>query len=499
MTAFLPLLVAVPLLVAGLLIVLPDNRALQRSVSLVTVAVMVAAAVYLATTVVGGEPAAHAVGGWVPGVSIVFVADMFSALMMIVTGALTLVSLWFAAATGQDERRHFAPLSLILIAGVYGALMTADLFNLFVFVEVMLLPSYALILLSEPGQGRISKVSATRIYVTVNLLTSTVLLAGIGLVYAVTGTVNTAQLAGMAAEDPAVAVAAGVVILALAVKASVAPVHGWLSRTYPYMSPAITLMFSGLHTKVAAYGIYRIYAMVFDGDERFLWIGVALFCLTMLMGVWGAVGEHDSRSILSFHMVSQLGYILLGVALFTPLGLTAGIFYLLHHMIVKASLFASVGAVEHAYGRHHLGRVTGLLRREPLTAVVFFVAALSLAGIPPLSGFVAKLTLVVAAWEAGQVAAVVVAIVVSLFTVQSMMKIWGATFLGDHADTDPQVIEQVGRTGSRIRLNLIAPAGVLAIATVLIGLGAGLLWPLTEQAAAGLLDTSAYVKAVLGS
>lgn len=499
MTAsLLPLFVAAPLLATGVLLLLPERPAVQRTVAMSTLAGLLVFAGILLATVADGSALGHTVSGWIPGVGIVFVADTFAALMLVVTTFLTLISVWFAAASGEDRLRYFAPLVLVIMAGVSGALLTADLFNLFVFVEVMLLPSYALIMLARPGRAGMGQVTASRIYVTLNLLTSTILLCGVGLIYGITGTVNTAQLAGRAAQDPAVAVAVGVVLLALAVKASVVPVHGWLSRTYPFMSPAMTAMFSGLHTKVAAYGIYRIYAVVFDGDARYLWIGVVLFCATMLFGVLGAVGESDARSILSFHMVSQLGYILLGVALFTQFGLTAGIFYLLHHMIVKASLFLSIGAVEISYGRHPLGRFGGLLSRDPLTAIVFLVAALSLAGIPPLSGFVAKLTLVVAAWEAGQVAAVVVAIVVSLFTVQSMMKIWGKTFLGDPKDVDDDLVESIGTEGSRIPVGLIAPAAVLAATTLVLGVGAQLLLPLAATAADGLLDTSTYVQAVLG-
>src|SRR5699024_697479 len=226
------------------------------------------------------------------------------------------------------------------------------------------------------------------------------------------------------------AIAGAVSIFALSIKASVVPVHGWLARAYPGTSPAITALFSGLHTKVAIYAIYRIYAVVYNGDTRFLWIGVVLFSLTMLIGVFGAVGEQTPRTILAFHMVSQIGYILLGVALFTELGLTAGIFYLLHHMIVKASLFLSVGAVEVRYGTDRLGAVTGVARRDPVLAIAFFIAALSLAGLPPFSGFVAKYSLILASIESGRVVAAAAVVVVGLITLLSMLKIWSGMFWG---------------------------------------------------------------------
>src|SRR5699024_8951561 len=240
-----------------------------------------------------------------------------------------------------------------------------------------------------------------------NLFTSTLYMVGVGFLYGTAGSVNIAVLAEQAQHDSAVAIAGAVTILALAIKASVVPVHGWLARAYPGTSPAITALFSGLHTKVAIYAIYRIYAVVYGGDTRFLWIGVVLFSLTMLIGVFGAVGEKTTRTILAFHMVSPIGYILLGVALFTELGLTAGIFYLLHYMIVKASLFMSTGAVEARYGTGVIGALCGISRTEPIIAVAFMIAALTLAGIPPVSGSAARFLLITRAVESGRSAAVI--------------------------------------------------------------------------------------------
>jgi multicomponent Na+:H+ antiporter subunit D len=259
----------------------------------------------------------------------------------------------------------------------------------------------------------------------------------------------------------------------------------------------------------------------------------------MLLGVLGAVGEGTSRSILVFHMVSQIGYILLGVALFTELGLMAGIFYLIHHMVVKASLFLSTGAVEHVHGTGRLDRLGGLARREPLLALAFLGAALSLAGLPPFSGFVAKLTLVAAAFDAGQWLVAAVAIGVSLITLMSMLKIWGSVFWGRDAASGPEADTEGGSgaegerstggaattptttTGTataapattataatadttaaaappaaRIRTALVLPAVALTGVTLCVGLGGQVLLDLSAQAAAHLLDTSTYVEAV---
>ncbi|NLT29151.1 MAG: monovalent cation/H+ antiporter subunit D family protein [Propionibacterium sp.] len=487
----LPLYAAVPIVAGGVLITLNRYRRLGAGLLLGLLAVNVVAAALLVVTVGDGSVLAHAVGGWGPPLSITFAADLFGALMVTATGLLALVTCWFAVASGHARHAYFAPMVMILVGGVNGALLTADLFNLFVFIEVMLLPSYALLVMGKRGRGQLMQVTSSRIYVTVNLLASTLLLAGIGLVYGVTGRVNLGALAGAAGESTEAAIACAVVVLALGIKAAVFPVHGWLPRTYPFMAPAVTALFSGLHTKVGVFALFRLYAVVFDGDQRFLLVGVAVFALTMVFGVLGAIGQQDARGILYFHMISQIGYILMGLALFTPLGLAAGIFYLLHHMFVKASLFLSIGAVELVHGRHRLGEVAGLARRDPLPSVAFFVAALSLAGIPPFSGFVAKLTLIIAALEADRLAVAVIAIVVSIFTILSMLKIWGAMFLGEPRSAEPD-------TG-RIRTGLALPSVALAAVTVLLGVGAEPLLALCRVAAAGLADPTGYVQAVIGA
>ncbi|SIO86593.1 monovalent cation/H+ antiporter subunit D family protein [Nocardiopsis sp. JB363] len=501
--ALLPLFVAVPLIGAGLLIVLPGPRWLRRVLLLAPSAAGMLGGGGLIWLTRDGVVFAHNVGLWQDGIAIPFVADVFSALMLWTTCLLALVCSMFAVATGDDRQSFFSPLVLVLTAGVSGALLTGDLFNMFVFIEVMLLPSYGLLAML----GALGRLKAGRIYVTVNLLTSTIFLAGVALVYAVAGTVHLGELAGAAEESPLVAAGMGVVILALAIKAAVVPVHGWLTRTYPATSPAITALFSGLHTKVAIYAIYRLYAVVFDGDSRFLWIGVVAFTLTMIIGVMGAVGENTTRSILVFHMISQIGYILLGVALFTELGLMAGIFYLIHHMIVKASLFLSTGAIEHTHGTGALDRLGGIARRQPLIGLVFMGAALSLAGLPPFSGFVAKLSLVLATVEEQQWTVMAVMIAVSLITLMSMLKIWGGVFWGKEPPSPEEGVPMItGANGgsvqtatrSKIRTTLLLPGLVLTATTLCLGLGAEFLLDLSAQAAANLLDTSTYVEAVLG-
>jgi multicomponent Na+:H+ antiporter subunit D len=529
MNALLPLLVAGPLLAAAGAALLGDSPGLRRAVGLGTsIAVFVGAVTLIAATLDGDVLVAQ-VAGWPVGIAIPFAADLLSAMMVGVTSLLVTTCLAFAAVAGDDRNRWFVPLALVLSGGVYGAFVTADLFNLFVVIEVALIPSYVLLTMS----GRVGALSAGRVYITVSLLASTIFLAGVALVYGVAGTVNVAELAGAARDSTVVALAVGVVLVALGVKAALVPAHGWLPRSYPYASPAVTALFSGLLTKVGVYAFFRLYAVVFDGDPALSGPLLAIMLATMVVGVLGALGESTMRSILVFHMISQVGYIMLGLAFFGVLGMTAAIFYLVHHTIVKASLFLSTGAIEVSHGTGRLSLLGGELRRHPLLGMTFLVAALSLAGIPPFSGFFAKYVLVRAAIIEESYLAAGLAVVVSLFTLLSMMKIWNAVFWGrapgeavpaappspsqaerQHARApgpsgataarapSPQPDSDAGKGRvpielSRIRTGLVLPGLFLAVISIGLGIGAEGLLTLARAAAEGLVDPSAYVEALL--
>lgn len=488
----LALPVAIPLAAAGLLLVLPDRPWLRWTLAIGSQITVGALGGLLLARTMDGSVLGLAVGDWPAGVSIMLAADALSALLVLVTGGLVATCLVFAAATGDDRHRLFSPLALAMTAGVYGAYLTADLFNLFVFIEVMLAPSYVLLVLSD---GR-KRVAAGRIYLTVSLLASTAMLIGVGLVYGLTGTVNLGQLAGAARDSPAVAVAGAVVLIAMAVKAGLVPLHTWLPRVYPYATPAVTALLSGLLTKVGVYVIFRVYAVVYDGEPSYQWLIVTLAVLSMVIGALGSVGETTFRGVLVFGMVSHIGYMVVGPALFTQLALAAAIFYFVHHVLVKAALLMVAGAVETTYGTGTLDRLGGLVNRAPLLAVVFMVGGLSLAGVPPLSGFFAKLTIIQAAVEQGQWLITVVAAGAGFITLTAMVKIWNNVFWGHDGtggwdDTGGRVV-----TGTRVRPALVAPALVLVSFSLIFGLGAQPLLTAAEAAAAGLVDNAAYVAAV---
>ena len=516
MSDLLPAVIWLPLLMAAATAALPRATVLQRVLALTTHATVLAFGIAAVVATRDGSVIVEQVAGWPGGVSIPFAVDTFAALLITVGALLVLVCSVFAILTRDDADAAFHPLVLVLSAGVYGAFVTADLFNLFVMIEVALISSYVLLTRS----GRAPQLGAGRVYLTTNLLVSTILLFGIGLVYATAGTVNLGELAGAAKDSTAVALAGGVVLVALAAKAALVPVHSWLPRSYPFASVAVTALLSGLLTKIGVYWIFRIYSVMYGGDERLQTAWLWILGATMVVGVLGALGEGGMRAILSFHMTSQVGYILLGIGFFGPIALTAGIFYLIHHIIVKAALFLACGALEHQAGTGQLSRLGGAARHSPLLAVTFLGAALSLVGIPPFSGFVAKLTLLRAAVLESEYLVAGLVVTVSLFTLLSMLKIWNGAFWGPdpvpvrasamvdgEAGTVPDATDPTSDLlrhhemlqapdPLRVPWRLVVPGTVLMLLSLAIGLGAEVLLTLAQTAADGLVDPARWVAAV---
>ncbi|WP_122263576.1 proton-conducting transporter membrane subunit [Ornithinimicrobium cerasi] len=500
--ALLPLLLAVPLLAAGLLVIV-RSRGVQRVVVLAVPAGTLVMAVLLLLEHRSVPVLAHQVGAFAPGVAIPFVSDTLAALMLAVTSLATLVAAWFLCVTGEDRYRFLPALLLMLHGGVNGAFLTGDLFNLFVMVEVMLLPSYALIAVT----GTWRRLGIGRTFVVVNLVTSALLLTGVGLVYAVAGTVNLALLSDAAADNPPLALAAAVVLLALSVKGAVVPVHGWLPQTYPATSAGVMALFSALHTKVALYAIYRIYATVFDGHAPWAVVLVVLVVLTLGVGAWSTFGEHIIRRALAWQMIAGVGHILVGLTLFTAASLAAGLFYMLHHIVTMGALLLLAGAIEQVYGSGRYERLSGLIHRDRAVAILTALGLLSLIGIPISSGFFGKVALISAAaatgtWQGWLLLSTV--LVVSVLSLVAMQRLWAGVFWGPEMETYRPDSPATGRAAlAPLPQDVLIPARLwlpgATLVTVQLGMffGAGTLMPLVARAAQGLVDTGPYVEAVL--
>ncbi|MEM9319381.1 MAG: Na+/H+ antiporter subunit D [Pseudomonadota bacterium] len=496
MSWVLVLPLAIPFATAILAFFYRASRA-GRWISVAGTALLLAASLLLFTQVFQAGVVAGQMGSWPAPFGITLVADLLSAVMVLITAIIAVAVAIYALADIDEaaEKMGYHALFNVLIAGVLGAFLTGDLFNLYVWFEVMLIASFGLLVL----KGGREAIDGGIKYVALNLVSTILFLTGIGLLYGITGTLNLADLSGsVAAADPGLlTIIAMAFMVAFGVKAALFPLFFWLPASYHTPHFAVSAVFAGLLTKVGVYALIRMFTLVFDHDIGFthqilLWVAV----LTMVVGVLGAAAQGDFRKILSFHIVSQIGYMVLGLALMTPLGLVGAVFYLIHHIVVKANLFLIAGVTSRIAGSTALKQIGGLYAFAPLLAFLFVIAAFSLAGFPPLSGFWAKFLIVKAALEIEAWIVAGAALAVGLMTIYSMTKIWAAAFWSPHPDG---IEPRLSHFSVAERRAYLWPIAGLAAITVAIGLAPDAFVTFSERAAAQLLDPADYIAAVLGA
>src|SRR5919112_3266260 len=429
-----PLPVLLPLLGAAGALLVGRHPGVQRVVSLAVLAGVLVVSVALLLQADASGATAVSVGGWPVPLGIVLVVDRLSALMLVVASTVALGVLVFAVGQGSADGSEQSPLSifhptfLVLIAGVSNAFLAGDLFNLYVGFEILLMASYVLLTLG----GTAARIRGGITYIVVSLTSSLVFLAAIGLVYAATGTVNMAQLALRLGELPAgtQVLLQSMLLIAFGIKAAVFPLSAWLPDSYPTAPAPVTAVFAGLLTKVGVYAIIRTQTLLFpDGalDQILLWAALA----TMVIGILGAVAQTDLRRILSFTLVSHIGYMVFGIALGTAAGLAGAIFYVVHHIAIQTTLFLVAGLVERQGGSTAVDRLGGLATASPVLALLYFVAAMNLAGIPPLSGFIGKVGLLQAGVDVGSwlpLTVVAGGVLTSLLTLVAISRVWSRAF-----------------------------------------------------------------------
>jgi len=498
----LPILI--PLFTAAACLLLWQRPFAQRALSVAGAVGLLAATLCLLAAVSDGEIAIAQLGNWPAPYGITLVADLLSSVMTAVAGVIGLAIVVYSLSGMDTARQNFGfhPLLHVLLLGVCGAFLTGDMFNLYVWFEVMLIASFVLVALG----GEKAQLEGAVKYVTLNLISSALFLAAAGVLYSTVGTLNMADLAQrLSGDDPpaAASIAAGILLIAFGIKAAVFPLFFWLPASYHTPPAAISAVMAGLLTKVGVYALVRVFSLLFAYDfDYFQPLLLAVAGTTMLTGVLGAAAQGEFRRILSFHIISQIGYMIMGLAIFTPLALAGMVFYLVHHIIVKTNLFLIAGISHRLQGSYKLNRLGGLYRDRLWLAILFLIPAMSLAGIPPLSGFWAKFALVRAGLEAEHYVLIATALVVSILTLYSMTKIWAEAFWSprppqpadaDSATAKPQAAASTGGIGL-----MAAPVVALAAITVAIGLAAEPLFVLATSAAEQLLTPNAYIQAVLG-
>ncbi|WP_233493788.1 Na+/H+ antiporter subunit D [Desertihabitans brevis] len=511
LTALVPLPVLLPLVGAGIALVVRTRTGLQRAVSVTTMSLVLVIAV---TLLWGADTQGRllvTVGGWLPPQGITLVVDRLTALMVLVAVTVTFAVLLYAIGQGRGAMDResggnapvpiFHPTLLVLLSGVSTTFISGDLFHLYVGFEMLLAASFVLLTLG----ATIDRVRAGISYVFVSLASSSVFLMALAMIYAATGTVNMAQLSVRLAElEPATALVLQVLLLTgFAVKAAVFPMSGWLPDAYPTAPAPVTAVFAGLLTKVGVYAILRTQTLLFPGSplpDLLLWASL----LTMLVGILGAVAQDDVKRLLSFTLVSHIGYMLFGVALASPAGLSASIYYVAHHITIQTTLFLVAGLIERRGGSTSMSKLGGMATMSPGLAVLFLVPALNLGGIPPFSGFLGKVGLLQAGAEQPTplvVALLVGSVLTSLLTLYAVSRVWSRVFWRPPTVapvTEDNRLERRYERRFALAPGVVAPTAALVLVGIALTVAAGPLLAVTDRAAAELLRPDGYVALVFG-
>ena len=487
--------VAIPLAAATLTLLLRRWPAIQRAVMEGAVALMLVASAMLLVAVARGAPIVMDFGGWGAPFGVTFVADALSAALCTVAGIVALAVAVFARADIRARRRRagFDPLFLAMLAAVNGAFLTGDIFNLYVWFELMLVTALGLMTLDR----RRAQIDGALRYAAMSMMGATFMLVGIGLLYGITGTLDMADLASALARTPpsvTVTAAAYLLLAGLVLKAGLFPLFFWLPASYHTAPITVAAALAGLLTKVAFYACLRVFVLVFGigtGASAVAGIPLLLAVLavaTMLVSVLAAIAQVDARRLLAFHVVGQVAYLIMGLSLASRLGAAAAIFYTVHTMLVQTGLFLAAGAIARASGGYDLRGLGGLIREHPRFTAMFALLALSISGIPPLSGFWAKALVIDAAFRSDVPGAgwlVAVALVTGFLTLYSMSIFWTQAFWRPRT--------RAGRIARRIPVAMVVAVALLAACTLGIGLAVEPVVRLSRAAATQLMPDGVNV------
>ena len=491
MINFLLFPILIPFVVGMILMFLQKNIPLQRFISLVTLAAASAVAFAVMLKVQSDGIQSVTFGNWPVPFGITMVADGMSTILVFTSLLLAFFIVWFGfeiIGTGRESHFYY-PGIMFILTGVTGAFTTGDIFNLFVFFEVLLMSSYLLIVLG----GEKKQLRESIKYILVNVVSSALFVIAVAYLYSVVGTLSMADISVKIAEIGQPGIVTTIAVLFLMVfglKAAVFPLYFWLPSSYGAAPIPVLALFGALLTKVGVYAITRTYTLFFVHDLSFTHeLLMVLAILTIVLGCVGALATFNAKQIIIYNIVIAVGVILFGVAQMNETALEGALFYLVHDMIIKAALFMLVGIIIYVSGTANLRKMGGLIKTYPVLGWFYLIAAFGLAGIPPLSGFVGKLLIVQGGFEAGNVWLTLVLLASSLIVLMSVVRIFIYAFWGE-----PGQHAQINQGSYR---NMMIPTVLLVILSILYGVGSEWIVPFMDAAAKTLANPSIYVEAVM--
>jgi multicomponent Na+:H+ antiporter subunit D len=435
---------------------------------------------------------------WEAPFGIVFVADTLSTTLVLLTSIAALaVSIFSFTGVGRARMLYgYFPIFHFLIMGLNGAFLTGDIFNLYVWFEVVIISSFVLLTLG----GRKAQLEGAVKYMALNILASTFFLTGIGILYGITGTLNMADLAlkiPLVENQSIVNLTSMFFLIGFGIKSAVFPLYFWLPSSYHTPPSAVAATFGGLLTKVGLYALFRVFTLIFTPDEFLKTVLILLGVMTILTGAFGAIIKTNIRRLFSYLIVCHIGFIVGGLGLYTKMAFIGAIFYLIHDIIVKTNLFLIAGLIRQLRGTMDMNKLGGIYAEYPKISLLIALVLFSLAGIPPLSGFWPKIYLIEAAFAESGYIFICTIIIGSFITLYVLAKLWAEVFWKD-ASTDEKIVDSFKPLKTYNKISLVLPIAILCFTTLYIGLNAEFIIQVAEKISDEMINTQPYIEAVLG-
>ncbi|MGS4989281.1 Na+/H+ antiporter subunit D [Roseibium sp. RP-7] len=495
----------ITILGGALCLMLRKNTDLQPKVGIGFLALLVLANLALLIRVLDHGVITMVMGSWLPPFGIAFTVDTLGVTLSLIGSIVAFCAGVFGAATVDSTGRRygFYPFLLLLMTGVCGAFLTGDVFNLYVWFEVLLISSYGLLVL---GNDRIQLDGAVK-YGVLNLIGTNLFLIATGLLYGIFGTLNMADLAMKVAalENPAsgtLATVAALYFLAFAMKAAAFPVNFWLPASYHTPNVVVSAVFAGLLTKVGVYALIRIFVLILPASRGYMADVIALVAIaTLLTGAIGALAQSEVRRLLGYVVIAGIGSMLAGVAVGSTLAVSGAIFYAVHSIIVMTALYMAAGIMNMMGGSYDLRQLGGLYQKSAVFAAVFLVLGFAVSGLPPFSGFWPKVILVDAAFADGRTWLGAAILVSGFLTTMAMGRVWIFAFWrgGPEGTTDGQAVAVTGEGGAQLSGAAVwLPLGILTALVVYFGLQPEWMLELSMRGASGIVEPLGYLRSVFG-
>lgn len=440
-------------------------------------------------------------GGWEAPFGITFIADTFAITMVLLTSIAGLAVSIFSSGSVIGDRLRFGyfPIFHFLLLGLTGAFLTGDIFNLYVWFEIIIISSFVLITIG----GEKAQLEGAVKYFTLNFLASIIFLTAIAVLYGLTGSLNMADLANKVAavENRAlVEITAILFLIGFGIKSAVFPLYFWLPASYHTPPSAVSAIFGGLLTKVGVYALIRVFTLIFVGDVFLDQILLVLAIFTLFSGALGALVQNNIRKVFSYLIICHIGYMIVGLGMFTEVAIAGAIFYLVHDILVKTNLFMISGLIYRIKGSNSMRALGGFYANYPKLSLLMFIPLFSLVGIPPLSGFWPKISLITASFETGSYWSLAAIIFASFITLVVIAKLWAEVFWKDAQEIPVRPKFRYYHKIKNIkRIQIVVPIVFLSLVTLYVGFGAEHIQTLATRISSELMNNQQYIDAVLNT